>query len=229
VKTQTSPTNLIDLIIKGIVTGFILSIMIGPVFFVLLETSIRKGVRAGLAFNSGVFLSDIVYILIAYIFFAQVHELAEGESKGIVKMIGGALFIIYGAVSFVKKPSNMNIADVNSREVNDWKEYGKLSLKGFLLNFANPLVIFYWFSVLTLGDTEVSDASPDGRFGIFIFVIIILATFFSVDFLKILGAKQLRPLVTTKLLKGLNQLIGLVFIVFGLILVFQSIQSLSLK
>lgn len=216
---------MIDLILKGVVTGFILSIMIGPVFFVLLETSIRRGVRAGLAFNSGVFLSDIVYILIAYIFFAQVHDLAEGESKSIVKTIGGTLFIIYGIVSFFKKPSTMNVSDSNFRETNDWKEYAKLSLKGFLLNFANPLVIFYWFSVLTLGDTKVSETDPDGKFGIFLFIIIILTTFFSVDFLKILGAKQLRPLVTNKLLKALNQLIGIVFVVFGLILIFQAMYS----
>lgn len=199
--------------------------MIGPVFFLLLETSITRGVRAGLAFNAGVFISDIVYILIAYIFFAQVHDLAEGDSKGVVKAIGGSLFIIYGIVSFFKKPKNMNISAGHAQEENSWFEFGKLSLKGFLLNFANPLVIFYWFSVLTLADSEVTETDPHGRFRIFLFIIIILTTFFSVDFLKILGAKQLRPLVTNKLLKALNQLIGIVFIVFGLILIFQSIYA----
>ena len=57
-----------DLILKGVVTGFVLSIMIGPVFFVLLETSIKKGVRAALALDLGVLLSDLLYILIAYVF-----------------------------------------------------------------------------------------------------------------------------------------------------------------
>lgn len=216
---------MVDLVLKGIVTGFILSIMIGPVFFVLLETSIRKGIRAGLAFNVGVFLSDIIYILIAYLFFAQVSDLAEGESKGIAKVIGGILFIAYGLVSFFKKPQNMQISGNNTREVADWNEYAKLSLKGFLLNFANPLVIFYWFSVLTLGDTENSDANPQSQFGMLIFIIIILITFFSVDVLKIIGAKQLRPLVTARLLRALNQLIGIVFVVFGIFLVIQGVYN----
>ncbi|MEY3438093.1 MAG: hypothetical protein RL265_678, partial [Bacteroidota bacterium] len=44
--------------------------MIGPVFFVLLETSIRKGARAALALDLGVLLSDLVYILIAYVFYS---------------------------------------------------------------------------------------------------------------------------------------------------------------
>ena len=55
---------MLDLILKGIVTGFVLSIMVGPAFFVLLETSIRKGARAALSFDAGVLLSDFIYILI---------------------------------------------------------------------------------------------------------------------------------------------------------------------
>ena len=199
--------------------------MIGPVFFVLLETSIRKGIRAGLAFNVGVFLSDIIYILIAYLFFAQVSDLAEGESRGIAKVIGGTLFIAYGLVSFFKKPQNMQISGNNTREVADWNEYAKLSLKGFILNFANPLVIFYWFSVLTFGDTKVSESDANSNFGMLLYVIIILITFFSVDVLKIIGAKQLRPLVTARLLRALNQLIGIVFVVFGIFLVINGVYN----
>ena len=216
---------MLDLLLKGIVTGFILSIMIGPVFFVLLETSIRKGIRAGLAFNSGVFLSDIVYILIAYLFFAQIQDLSEGESKSVVKIIGGILFIVYGIYSFFKKTQNIHVDDIKAIVEKSWKDYSKLSLKGFILNFANPLVIFYWFSVLTLGDTRVSESDTNGSYGMLIYIIIILVTFFSVDVLKIVGAKQLRPLVTPRVLKALNQLIGIVFLVFGIILIFQGIYG----
>ena len=66
-----------DLILKGIVTGFVLSIMIGPVFFVLLETSIRRGVKAAIAFDLGVLLNDIFYILIAFVFYKQVTTIYE--------------------------------------------------------------------------------------------------------------------------------------------------------
>ncbi len=214
---------MLDLILKGIVTGFILSIMIGPVFFILLETSIRKGIRAGLAFNFGVFLSDVLYILIAYIFFAQVSELANGANKGNAKIIGGILFLVYGVLQFLKKTQNMEVQGVNSKMETSWSEYAKLSLKGFVLNFANPLVIFYWFSVLTLGDTRTSQTDPGSKYGLLIYVTIILVTFFSIDVLKIVGAKQLRPLVTNRLLKALNQLIGIVFVSFGVILLIQGI------
>ena len=94
---------MIELVLKGIVTGFILSIMIGPVFFVLLETSIRKGIRAALAFDLGVLISDIVYILIAYIFYKEVEDLSSGSDNHVIRLIGGVLFTIYGVYNFSRK------------------------------------------------------------------------------------------------------------------------------
>ncbi len=44
-----------------------LSFMVGPVFFVLLETSITKGFRSAIVFDFGVVLGDIFFIAIAYL------------------------------------------------------------------------------------------------------------------------------------------------------------------
>lgn len=210
-----------DLILKGVVTGFILSVMVGPVFFVLLETSIRRGARAGLAFDMGVFLSDVIYVLIAYLFYAEVKSLAEGGSKEVAKIIGGILFLCYGSYTFFKKPKQVQVSDGKTREPGDWKEYGKLCLKGFLLNFANPLVVFYWYGVLSFGDSTEISMEGGASVKMMLFLAIILLTFFSIDVLKIFGAKQLRPFITNRLLTSLNQLIGIVFVVFGIILVIQ--------
>ena len=53
-------------ILKAIPLGFFLSFMIGPVFFILLETSVIKGFRAAISFDAGVVLSDVLFIMIAY-------------------------------------------------------------------------------------------------------------------------------------------------------------------
>ncbi len=210
-----------ELTIKGIVTGFILSIMIGPVFFVILETSIRRGVKAALALDLGVLISDLVYILIAYVFYSEVSGLINGENKGILKLIGGILFVIYGAFTYFKKPKEEKVDEVGNIVQNS-TDYFMLALKGFLLNFANPLVIFYWFSVITMGAKNSEHAGTNEN-SILFFLGVILITFFSFDLLKILGAKKLRPLVTEKLLVALNHLIGIVFFGFGIFLVIQGI------
>jgi threonine/homoserine/homoserine lactone efflux protein len=50
---------MINDILSGIPWGLFLSFMIGPVFFILLETSIIKGFRAALVFDLGVVLGDV--------------------------------------------------------------------------------------------------------------------------------------------------------------------------
>ena len=80
-----------EIFIKGFLTGCVLSIMIGPVFFVLLETSIKRGIKAAIAFDLGVLLNDIVYIFIAYVFYNQVAELSQGENNSLVRKLATAL------------------------------------------------------------------------------------------------------------------------------------------
>ncbi|MEY4571349.1 MAG: hypothetical protein RLZ10_553, partial [Bacteroidota bacterium] len=144
-----------DLTLKAVVTGFILSVMIGPVFFVLLETSITKGIRAALALNLGVLLSDLFYILIAYVFYAEVASLGSGDNRSILNSVGGLLFLGYGIINLFKKSS---ISDEKALKLlPNSKDLIVLIVKGFLLNLANPMVIFYWFSIMTLGTSYVEN------------------------------------------------------------------------
>ncbi len=213
-----------DLILKGIVTGFILSIMVGPVFFVLLETSIRKGVKAAIAMDIGVLISDIIYIIIAFVFYQQVKDLSEGHDNSLLRLIGGSLFIVYGVFSFFKKIKETKFNKEFTANTTA-AGYVILGMKGLILNLMNPLVVFYWFSVMTLGtgDVEAGDST------MILYLACILVTFFSIDLLKIFGAKRLRPLVTARVLVGLNRLIGIIFLAFGIILITQGIIGLVTK
>ena len=208
-----------EFLLKACSVGFLLSVMIGPVFFVLLETSIRKGFRAALVFDLGVLVSDALYILLAYLVYAEVDKMSSGTNKALFSFRGGGILIIYGMVNFFKKnklSTETAIENIDSPKV----DFVRTFLKGFLLNFANPLILFYWFSVLTLANQSISDESSDLM--LFLFLIIVLLTFLGFDLLKIVGAKQLKPLVTEKVLIGLNRLIGLVFFLFGVVLLIQN-------
>jgi threonine/homoserine/homoserine lactone efflux protein len=87
------------------------------------------------------------------------------------------------------------------------------------------MVLFYWFSVLTLANQSLSEGDSD--FMIFLFLFIVLVTFLGFDLLKIVGEKKLKPLVTENVLIGLNRLIGLVFFLFGIVLVIQNYFRIS--
>ena len=215
----TKSKTLLELIIKAVLTGFVLSVLIGPVFFMLLEISIRKGVRAALSFDLGVLLSDVIYILIAYLFYNEVAKILSGDHKYMFQLIGGGVFIIFGLFTLFKRPK----AEVDSETPGiQTKDYLTLGLKGFLLNFANPAVIFYWFSVIANGAQGTEKSTSQGHLELYI--LIILVTFFSVDILKVIGAKKLRPFITDKVLIGLNRLTGLIILITGIVLIIKGVM-----
>lgn len=211
---------MLDILLKGILTGFILSIMIGPVFFLLLETSIRKGIRAAIAFDIGVFLSDFIYIIIALIFYSEVSKITSGEYGHIISIVGGIILMIFGLVTLLKKPKE-DKKEADKQLNNQKKDMILLGLKGFLLNFANPGVIFYWITVIALGADGKKNANEAIDESTYWYILIIMVTFFSIDMLKIFGAKKLRPFITENVLVGLNRLIGLIIIGTGVLLVIK--------
>jgi threonine/homoserine/homoserine lactone efflux protein len=211
---------LYTLILKAVVTGLILSIMFGPVFFVLLETSIRRGIRAALAFDAGVFVSDLIYILIAYLFFSEISNFAQGKNEHTLKIIGGLLFIIYGSVSFFKQPKEPK-QDDSGKVVHNSRDYMMLFVKGLLLNLANPLIVFYWFSVMALAAKE--STTTEIYAPMLLYLGTLLFVFFFIDTLKIFGAKKLRPFITQSVLKSLNRITSSILFLFGVVLISQGI------
>jgi threonine/homoserine/homoserine lactone efflux protein len=209
-----------ELILKGVVIGLILSIMLGPAFFVLLETSIRKGIKSALAFDAGVLVSDVVYIIIAYVFLKEVSQLADGDNNSLLKAVGGFLFIAFGYFTFRKKIKETKLELLETKGL-DSRDYWMLFIKGLVLNFANPLVVFYWFSVMTAGKGETLEDFTGWNMVIYLGVI--LLTFFSIDVLKIIGAKKLRPFITTGVLRSLNHITGSVLMAFGVFLIVHSV------
>lgn len=199
-----------EFIIEGIVTGLVLSILIGPVFFVLIQTSIRKGVQSAMALDAGVFLSDLFYVSIALLFFKEVQAFRTPENTKIAQIIGGVLFFFYGIFSYYKKAKPVEVDDDGNIIQ---QEFGKLIVKGFVLNMLNPSVIFYWFTILAIPPKEHQIS----------FVATILITYFSIDLLKILAAKKLRSIVNEKFLTSLNHFIGIIFLIFGVFLAIRGI------
>jgi hypothetical protein len=206
-----------EYIFQAIGIGFLLSVMVGPVFFVLLETSITKGARSALMLDLGVFISDIIYILFAFIFATQIKNFTDNtaNNNSLLAVIGGALFLGYGLYILLKKQKN-NLSLIDKKNSVPQANYVVLFLKGFMLNFANPAVLFYWIGIIAQGNMVVGKGSSAK---VFIFVFIVLTTYFSFDVLKIITAKKLRPFVTDALLKAFNNLIGIIFITFGLFLI----------
>ena len=190
--------------------GFLLSFMIGPVFFVLLETSAIKGFRAAIVFNLGVVLADIVFITVAYFSSFQLLENLSNEPG--LYVFGGVILVIYGITSIVKK----EVKKEESIKITSG-HYVSLLIKGFLLNFINIGVLVFWLGIIIVVGPSLNNDSNR----IIIFFSAVLSTYFITDIFKILLAKQLKKKLTFERIRLVKKILGIVLIICGLVLIIK--------
>jgi len=201
-------------ILAAIPFGIILSFTIGPVFFVLLETSATKGFKSALIFDLGVILADIVFILIAFYSTNKLVEKVKDEPSFLI--FGGVLLVVYGLISFLKTSKSFRSIAKEYHKVEIQKNYGKLFLKGFLLNFINIGVLLGWLGFILIGNSLTSGAD-----GLYVFLFTILAVYFIVDLIKIVVAKTLKSKLTPRLIFKTKKIVALVILGFGVLLLVQ--------
>tara|TARA_R110002050_G_scaffold54303_4_gene122953 strand:+ start:45961 stop:46656 length:696 start_codon:yes stop_codon:yes gene_type:complete len=203
-----------DDILAAIPFGVILAFTIGPVFFVLLETSATKGFKSALIFDCGVMLADIIFILVAFFSTNKLLEKIKDDPNFLV--FGGVLLVVYGIISFLKTSKSFRDIVREYHKIEIKKGYGKLFLKGFLLNFINIGVLLGWVAFIVLGNSLTN--SEDG---IVVFLSTILIVYFLVDLVKIVIAKKLRNKLTPRLIFKTKKIIALVILGFGVLLLVQ--------
>ena len=206
---------MINDILSGIPWGIFLSFMIGPVFFILLETSILKGFRAALVFDLGVVLGDIFFIAIAYV--GSYRLIQSLQDKPALFIFGGILMLTYGVISFLslRKEKKMNTIEIDKEIIK--KNYFSLFVKGFLLNVINIGVLGFWMAVIISVGPKLE--MQNSRMLTFFTAVII--TYLIVDCVKILLAKQLKSKMTPNNILKIKKGISIVLMIFGLVLITQ--------
>jgi threonine/homoserine/homoserine lactone efflux protein len=206
---------MINDILAGIPWGIFLSFMIGPVFFILLETSIIKGFRAAVVFDMGVIFGDIVFIGIAYL--GSYRLIQSLKDKPALFIFGGILMLSYGIISFIslRKEKKVDTKEIDNEIIR--KNYLSLFIKGFFLNIINVGVLGFWLAIIiSIGPKMDMETS---RMMTFFSAVII--SYLLVDCIKILLAKQLKSKMTPSNILKIKKGISVVLMIFGLVLITQ--------
>jgi threonine/homoserine/homoserine lactone efflux protein len=205
---------MIDDILTAIPFGIILAFTIGPVFFVLLETSATKGFKSALIFDFGVIIADVLFIALAFFSTNKIIDKVNDDPSFLI--FGGVLLVVYGTISFVKTSKSFRSIVREYHKVEIKKGYGKLFIKGFLLNFINIGVLLGWLGFVVIGTSLTSSEN-----GTLIFVTTMLVTYFITDLFKIAAAKRLKNKLTPKRIFKTKKIVALAILIFGIILLSQ--------
>jgi threonine/homoserine/homoserine lactone efflux protein len=196
-----------EILMYGFLTGMVMSVMLGTVFFALVQNSIDYGFRTGIFIALGVIASDLLLITLSWF---NAELIPPGGTTDLIVRICGALFLLfYGLSNLLKK-------DKAAYPQTEKKQLLKFSSMGFLLNILNPGNYIGWLAVTTQLKTvakyEVAQAT--------IYFIGALSAIFLMECLISWSASFLKPYITDRFLQLVNRLIGVLFIAFAIALFF---------
>lgn len=212
---------MISLFFEGIVLGLLVAVSLGPAFFAILQTGINKGFRYGVFMSVGVVISDIVLVAISYIIGASIFD--NPQNKVYVGLIGGIILIIFGSVSWAKKPEILRRRKYSLQNKIEAPGVSGFIVRGFFLNIVNPFLFFFWFGALGF----VGKNAEQGE--------ILQATiiFFSGTFITVFLTDVLKSFVGGKI-KGylrprreilINKIVGIALLTFGIVLIFRTLDD----
>lgn len=129
-----------QLIFKGIQAGLVLALLLGPIFFALIQTGVERGIRAGVVLGLGVWVSDFIYIASVYAGLNYITQWTQSERFMLcLGIAGGIILISIGIGTLLSKPPDWGQKMIVSTQAS----YLSLWVKGFLVNTINPFTVFF--------------------------------------------------------------------------------------
>jgi len=198
--------EIIQAVLKGALMGLLLVISVGPVIFTIIKQSINNGKEGGFSFISGVWVSDLVWVLLSNVFSEFVTALLDFKKP--IAIAGSIFLISMGVFYLFFKKVHVHPQDINLPPLQG-SDHLKLALQGFLVNTLNPGVIAFWLtSVTAIALTHTIKER------IIIFGTCLIINM-SADVGKVVLAGKLRSKLTIHNIRVINRISGFILLCFG--------------
>jgi threonine/homoserine/homoserine lactone efflux protein len=173
-------------ILKGLLSGLAYGLLIGPLFFMNIRTTLRDGVRQGMALVAGAFTSDLILVLASWWGAGRLAAMtSEGMFKSWFGLACGLLLFGFGLSAVLPGKRDL-FAQLNENQSVAKRHHAYL--QGFSINMSNPSNWLFWIGVATAARAEVPSGSETHmRF----FMAATLIALFLTDLGKVLLAHQI--------------------------------------
>jgi len=203
-------------ILKGLGLGFFLALSVGPVIFTIIKQSINNGIKGGLSFVAGVWLSDILLVFLSNFFSEMVSYLLKYKTA--IAVVGSLFLLIMGVFYIFFKKVQLS-EDNDLLKKFSTSDFTKIALSGFLINTLNPGVIIFWLINATA--FAATNTLPER---IIIFSVCLIVNI-AADLIKIMTAEKIRERLTPRHIVLINKISGSILVLFGIVLMLNVLFS----
>lgn len=216
---------MVDAFLKGLAISLLLIFSVGPVIFTTIKQTINHGRRGGFSFIVGVWISDLIWVVLSNGFSEAIKTLINFK---IPIGIAGCAFLIGMGIyfTFIKKieprrrQEPVEIAGDEYTPTGKRTNYFAIMTSGFIINTLNPAVISFW--VLTAASLA-ADYSFWERILIFS---ICLAVNMLADVGKVMSAGYIGKKLSDRVILIINRMSGVLYLIFGIVILIGIIYTL---
>ena len=191
----------------------------GPLFFLILETSISKGIKPAFLIDLGAVFADAIFVSVAFL--GTKSLLADIQDNPNLYIFGGVLLLVYAiisAITTIRKKEEI-IENVHT-EPKGFRLFTYF-LKGFFLNIINIGTFLFWLGLLvSIAPTLELETSR-----IIVFFSTVMLGYLVLGFIKIVLAKQLSKTLTPPVIYRIRMFVCLLLVVFGVYFIYQGVYA----
>lgn len=216
---------MIDALLKGLAISLLLIFSVGPVIFTTIKQTINHGRRGGFSFIIGVWISDVIWVILSNGFSEAIKTLLDFKIPigiaGCIFLIGmGIYFVFIKKIEPRRLQEPVEIAGDEYTPTGKKTNYFAIMSSGFIINTLNPAVISFWVIM------AASLASVYGFYDRIIIFTTCLGVNMLADVGKVLGAGYIGKKLSDRVILIINRASGVLYLAFGFVILAGIIYSL---
>ena len=191
--------------VRGLLTGLILQLAIGPVFIFIMNTVFQKGIEEGILAVIAVTIADYIYIILAI--FGVGKLLEKTNIRNMFVILSSVALVIFGIIT-IKNGFELNNKDLilENRGISSF-------IQAFMLTLSSPLTIVFWTSIFASKMDEYNLNKKE---------IIIFGLACGLATLLFLGVSVvifswIKIIVSNRVMQFLNFIVGALLLFYGII------------
>ena len=211
---------MIETIVKGFVSGLLVSAPMGPVNMLCVQRTLNKGRWHGFATGLGALLSDVFYAFITLLGMSFIEDFLR-KNEILIQLIGSLILFIFGYVVFRSNPLKGWTPNIKIQETQYFHDF----ISSFFITLSNVAIILV-FITLYARFTFTPVTSGNGYLMLALTAIFVGALawwFFLSSFIS-----RLRKHFNRRGLVVLNKTIGLILIIISGVGVLLSALNVTL-